>query len=160
IVLGSGQRRDLEVGRTTTVGEHVPVRLLYVVHDVTNAAALSRQREQLLYNVAHELRGPMSVLDNSLSMIASSYGDLPIAEFDRLVNAGKRTVQRLSLLMENMLSAGSIRAGQFTVRPVPTDLVAVIDQAVEGMQLTLTLSKQRIRCHVPEQSLVVVADPV
>ena len=46
---------------------------VYVVHDISRHAEVNRLREQLLYSVAHELRGPLMVLDNALEILDTEY---------------------------------------------------------------------------------------
>ena len=52
---------------------------MYVVHDISRHAEVNRLREQLLYSVAHELRGPLMVLDNALEILDTEYPSLTAA---------------------------------------------------------------------------------
>src|SRR5205823_9140902 len=90
---------------------------------------VNRQREQLLHNVAHELRGPLAVLDNALEIMATDFTQLTATEFDHLTRSAHRTSRRLRGLMEDLLSAGSIQSGRFQVCASPTALAAIAEEA-------------------------------
>src|SRR5207245_634117 len=104
---------------------------LYAIHDVSRHAEIGRLREQLLYSVAHELRGPLAVLDTSLEILAAEYADLSADDFGNLVASARRTSRRLGTLMDDLLSAGSIQSGRFVVSPRPTPLADLLRDALE-----------------------------
>ena len=49
-------------------------------------------REQLLYSVAHEVRGPLSVLDNALDILADGQEVLTPAEQNRLARSARSSL--------------------------------------------------------------------
>src|SRR5579859_3256864 len=65
----TGRTVDLEVSRTVLTEADDHGFAVYVVHDISRHAEVNRLREQLLYSVAHELRGPLMVLDNALEIL-------------------------------------------------------------------------------------------
>src|SRR5690348_6407253 len=78
----TGRTIDLEVSRTTLTEADDQGYAVYVVHDISRHAELNRLREQLLYSVAHELRGPLTVLDNALEILDSEHSGLMVDDFD------------------------------------------------------------------------------
>lgn len=159
LVAADGKRLEVEVTRTV-LRDGLPIGALYVVHDVSAMAELSRQREELLHDVAHELRGPISVLDNALTIAADGSADMTAAELDGILSSARRMAKRLEDLVGDMLSAGSIQAGKFTVHPRPMSLGELVDNAMENMYPRTALTGQRIVCQLPETNAVVLADPV
>lgn len=131
---------------------------IYVVHDITHHAQLNRMREQLLYSVAHELRGPLGVLENALDLLATEYAELSADEFGRLTGSAQRTAHRLRVLMEDLLSAGSIQSGRFTVVPEAVPLREIVDEALETVELAVAERDQRVDVEIPPGSFVVRAD--
>ena len=91
----------------------------------------NRLREQLLYSVAHELRGPLMVLDNALEILDTEYPRLTAEEFGQVLGTARRTSRRMRTLMEDLLSAGSIQSGHFVVAPRRTDLEAIVSDALD-----------------------------
>lgn len=154
----SGRALDLEVSRTSLAEGQLPAIDVYVLHDVSRHAELSRFREQLLYNVAHELRGPLAVLENALEILAAEYGELSAREFDQLISSSRRTAARLRTLMEDLLSAGSIQSGRFQVRLRPTALGLIVDDALDIVQAMIAGRGQRVEHRMQEEALHVLAD--
>lgn len=107
-------------------------------------ASLTRMREQLLHSVAHELRGPLAVLDNALDIFESDYAELDQAEMSILLRSTRRTARRLRVLMEDLLSAGAIQAGRFTIQPEAVPIETILHEAVEAVEMTLRERGQRI----------------
>lgn len=121
-------------------------------------AHLNRLREQVLYNVAHELRGPLTVLDNALQMLASDYAELTAVEFASLLQSAQRSVGQLRTLLDDMLSAGIIESGRFTVAPLRMALSAIIQDALEIVGPAVEARGQRIDVRLPSTPLWVQAD--
>jgi signal transduction histidine kinase len=150
---------DVEVVRTRLEVSNLPEGFLYVVHDISSLTELTRMREQLLYDVAHELRGPLGVLENALEILESEYGELTVTEFNRLLASGRRTASRLHGLMEDLLSAGSIQSGRFNIQPRPTRVRLILDESSEAVESLLVERGQELAIHLEDPDLLVAADP-
>jgi PAS domain S-box-containing protein len=127
----TGRTVDLEVSRTVMHQEGDHGYAVYVVHDISRHAEVNRLREQLLYSVAHELRGPLMVLDNALEILETEYPGLTPGEFTHVLGTARRTSRRMRTLMEDLLSAGSIQSGHFVVAPRKTPLRDILNDALE-----------------------------
>ena len=103
---------------------------VYVVHDISRHAEVNRLREQLLYSVAHELRGPLMVLDNALEILDMDYPGLSVEDFRQVLGTARRTARRMRTPMEDLLSAGSIQSGHFVVAPRTTELEGILVDAL------------------------------
>ena len=157
-VNAAGQQADLEVRRARLANGQFPASDVYVVHDVSRWTELERLREQLLYDVAHELRSPLAVLYIDLEIIASDYAELSALEFNGLVASARRTATRLHDLMEGLLSAGNIQSGRFHVSPRPMALAPVVAEAVAQVEPTTAARGQQV-LHECGDVDAVVADP-
>jgi signal transduction histidine kinase len=116
-------------------------------------------REQLLYNVAHELRAPLSALEGVLEVLHSSWHELPAQEIGRLISSARRTSGRLRILTEDLLNAGSIQAGRFIVAPRDVSLRPIIDEAIEATIPHFEALEQAVELVMPEAEVGVHADP-
>ena len=154
----TGRTVDLEVSRTLLGEGTEHAYAVYVVHDISRHAEVNRLREQLLYSVAHELRGPLSVLDNALEILDAEFEQLPADEFRAVIGAARRTSNRMRLLMEDLLSAGSIQSGHFVVAPRPTPVAAIIEEAVEAVAPTLEARGQELVRQLRSSRTSVLAD--
>ena len=145
---------EVEVVRARLSGRGGERGALYVLHDITSHAELNRMREQLLYSVAHELRGPLGVLENVLEIISTEYAELSADEFGKLTGSAQRTAHRLRTLMEDLLSAGTIQAGRFRIDPRPVELREIVDEAAESVELPVSERGQRLEVSVPDDCQV------
>jgi two-component system sensor histidine kinase VicK len=154
----TGKTVDLEVSRTLLHEGADHASAVYVVHDISRHAEVNRLREQLLYSVAHELRGPLMVLDNALEILDTDYDKLTAQEFAHVLGSARRTARRMRTLMEDLLSAGSIQSGRFVVAPRPTELDGIILEAVEIMAPAVEGRAQTIEITYDVPGLLVLAD--
>ena len=145
---------ELEVVRARLSGRGGERGALYVLHDITSHLELNRMREQLLYSVAHELRGPLGVLENVLEILSTESGELSADEFSRLTGNAQRTARRLRALMEDLLSAGTIQAGRFKIVPRPVELGEIVAEAVETVDLAVQERGQRMEVQIAEDCQV------
>ena len=154
----TGRTVDLEVSRTVLQDGNEQGYAVYVVHDISRHAEINRMREQLLYSVAHELRGPIMVLDNALEIIVTEDSGLSTEEYDHILGTARRTVRRMRTLMEDLLSAGSIQSGHFVVAPRRTDVQSILDDALEIVEPAINTRGQRVEVEMPSPSTPVLAD--
>jgi len=158
VVDAAGQTRDVEVSGTRLGETHLAACDVYVAHDVSHHAELNRLREQLLHNVAHELRSPLMVVNNALDLLAD-WDTLTSADVDHLLGSARRANTRVQDLLETMLSAGSIQTGQLRVRPQRIALAGLIDEAVETALPTPASRRQWVDRGLADPGLSVQADP-
>lgn len=159
-ILGlNGVQLDLEVTCTRLEEAQLPAGLVYVVHDVSKHAELSRLREQLLYDFSHELRSPLAALDNSLEVLSVEYAELSAEEFGHLLESARRVAGRLRGIMDNLLSAGAIQSGRFVIHCNPAELQPIIDEAVESVGAMCKLRGQRLTVEMPVGLPRILADP-
>src|SRR5262249_12106623 len=131
---------------------------VYVVHDISRHAEVNRLREQLLYSVAHELRGPLMVLDNALEILDTEYPRLTTEEFNHVMGTARRTARRMRTLREDLLSAGIIQSCRFVVAPRKTDLEGIIADALDVVGPVIQGRGQRVELKLAEDELSVLAD--
>jgi PAS domain S-box-containing protein len=154
----TGRTVDLEVSRTVLMDHEDHGYAVYVVHDISRHAEVNRLREQLLYSVAHELRGPLMVLDNALEILDTEYPRLTPAEVEQVLGTARRTARRMRTLMEDLLSAGSIQSGHFVVAPRVTELASIVSDALEIVGPGIDGRGQRVELELPQVGSLVLAD--
>lgn len=126
--------------------------------DITGYAELSHQREQLLYDVSHELRGPLGVLENDLVILSNEFGALSAKELDQLMASALRVARRLRRLMEDLLNVGVIHAGRLVIDAQPTELGQILSEAFEAVGPMIDDRRQRVEREVPPGTIYVLAD--
>ncbi|MGH2356129.1 MAG: ATP-binding protein [Chloroflexota bacterium] len=119
---------------------------------------LNQLKDEYLFSVAHEVRTPLASLLASVEILAGDYQRMAPAERESTIRRIERGAVRLQTLVENVLDAGSIRAGRFTIYPSPVDLGQTLDGAVATLQSLLEEKGQHLDTHVPDDLPAVMAD--
>ncbi|MEK7863985.1 MAG: HAMP domain-containing sensor histidine kinase [Chloroflexota bacterium] len=132
---------------------------LHTVRDVTAQAELLRLKEDFLLQVAHELRTPIAALSATLDLLAEDALSMPRDALGSMVATLRRSALRLEHLVENLLDAGSIEAGTFQIRAVPTSVRHSLQEALLFVQPLLDSKRQSIDTDLHDDSDRVLADP-
>ena len=148
----------LEIVSTPLAGAS-PRATIHTVRDVTASAELLRLKEEFLLDVAHELRTPLASLSASLDLVHQDAISMPREELRTMVGTLRRSALRLEHLVENLLDAGSIEAGTFEVRAVPTSLKAILEDSLGFVQSILDSKGQHLVTHFARGADRVVCDP-
>ncbi len=150
----------LEVVTTQTLDEAgEPVGAVHTIRDVTANAQLLRLKEEFLFDVAHELRTPVSALTASLDLLHHDVAGMSTMELRALLRTLRRSALRLEALVENLLDVGSIQAGTFEVRAVPTSLRHCIKDAMFLADPLISTKEQNVQLHLARGSDRILADP-
>jgi two-component system phosphate regulon sensor histidine kinase PhoR len=125
---GRGSSRALSVHGTPLPGEPSPGSVL-VFHDVTELRRLERMRQDFVANASHELKTPLA------SIKAYTETLLDWALHDEAVNVRfleriDEQVERLNLLVLDLLSLARLEAGEEPFHHEPTRLVPVLESCV------------------------------
>jgi len=148
----------LEIVSTALAGSS-PRATIHTVRDVTASAELLRLKEEFLLDVAHELRTPISALTASLDLVHQDAISMPREELRAMVGTLRRSALRLEHLVENLLDAGSIEAGTFEVRALPSSLRDVLDDSLLFVQSIFDSKGQQLVTHLGRGADRVVCDP-
>jgi signal transduction histidine kinase len=94
---------------------------------------MDRARGQLVSAVSHELNNALTPIRLQLHLLFGPEAKLAERE-RRALRVVDRNVDRLCLLVEDLLDVGRLQAGRFAIAPAPIDLNRVIAEAVESFQ--------------------------
>jgi signal transduction histidine kinase len=119
---------------------------------------LNQLKDEYLFTVAHEVRTPLASLVASVEILASDFTEMEPAERLSTVRRIERAAVRLHTLVENVLDAGSIRAGRFSIAPGPIHLADAVEGALSSIQPLLDEKAQRVALDIPEGLPAVMAD--
>ncbi len=129
-----------------------------VLRDVTDEQAIRRLLGDFLANITHEFRTPLSALAASIELLIDQLPSLSQEELAELLNSLRLGTLGLQTLIDNLLEGASIEAGRFRVRPKPTNLAAVVQEAARVMQPLLEKYDQRLEIRLPDEAPLVHAD--
>jgi K+-sensing histidine kinase KdpD len=93
-------------------------------------AAANDLRTALLRAVSHDLRTPLTTAKLATSSLLASDITLDEAQRRELVVLADREIDRLVLIVENLLDAGRLQAGVLRVDVAETDLPALVDRVI------------------------------
>ena len=160
-------------------GRAIPVRLstqpiahrdravgsLVVIADTRNVSALvaerdrARQNDQAktrsLHMVAHDLSGPLTILNGYVSLVLD--GSIPIEQLEPHMPTLGEQLQHMQRLVQVLLDTARLEEGRLELRLEPLDLAGFVEDMVSRMRPPETGHQLIVRRRAPE--LPVLADP-
>ncbi|MBM3318816.1 MAG: HAMP domain-containing protein, partial [Candidatus Eisenbacteria bacterium] len=129
-----------------------------VLRDETEIEAPRRLRDNVLANISHEFRTPLSAQLASLELLRDRLPELSIDELRALVLSIERGTLRLTRLVDNLLESTRIEAGQDALRRRPVALDEVVEEAVGLMAPLFEQRHQALEVDLPYPLPGVIAD--
>lgn len=115
-----------------------------------------RRKDEFLAMLAHELRNPLTPIQNALNVLKDRR--LPAEDVERLYSVIQRQESHLIRLVDDLLDIARITRGKIELRRNPMDLREAIRQAVESNMSQLEAKAQKIAVLLPETALTVDGD--
>lgn len=156
----SGQQLFLEVSTTrlAQAGKDLPL-ILIVLHDITRLKKLENLRREFVANVSHELRTPVTIIKGYSDALVSDHDHLSAEEQLRFLGKIQKNVQRLHLLLEDLLTLSRLEGGEAKPNLTPTSLHRLIAEQVELFQSRLEGNRQVI-CQFDPRIDSINIDPI
>jgi len=117
-----------------------------------------RRKDEFLATLAHELRNPLAPISNSLQVLKMPRVDAATAQQTRDIM--ERQIHHLVRLVDDLLDVSRVMRGKIELRKEPVELATVVARAVETAQPLIEAQAHRLDISLPDESLVVDADPV
>jgi PAS domain S-box-containing protein len=117
-----------------------------------------RRKDEFLATLAHELRNPLAPIRNAERILDSDAADDRQRKWGREVIA--RQVQRMSLLLDDLLDVSRITRGQLELRKDYVDLKSVVGIAVETARPLLDSKQHKLTVTLPPENVKLEADPL
>ena len=115
-----------------------------------------RFRAELITNVSHDLKTPLTSILNYVDLMKKRPIDDPQAQ--AYLEVLSRKSQRLKKLTEDLVEASKASTGALTVHPERLGLVQLVQQALGEFEDRLILSNLKVVAEYPEQEVWVLAD--
>jgi two-component system sensor histidine kinase BaeS len=119
---------------------------------------LDRMKDEFVLTASHELRSPLTSVQG--------FAELLMLERDQLSAKQAETVEiiidntrHLVRLLNDLLDLARSDAGRLTIKPVPTDARALIEDAVRTMRGQTDAAEQALTASIGEDLPSVVVDP-
>jgi len=117
-----------------------------------------RRKDEFLATLAHELRNPLAPIRNAVRILDSDAADDRQRKWGREVIA--RQVQRMSLLLDDLLDVSRITRGQLELKKDYVDLKSVVGIAVETARPLLDSKQHQLTVNLPAGNVKLEADPL
>ena len=116
-----------------------------------------RVREEVVSVVSHDLRNPLGVVAGAADLLL----DLPLGEAERTKQADiiRRSAQRMSRLIEDLLDIARIEAGALVVRPAAHEAGEILEELATFFAPQAEGKGVSLRWEVEEGTPPVLADP-
>lgn len=98
-----------------------PGGTILVFHDVTRIRQLERTRQEFVANVSHELRTPLSLIKGFVETLIDGAEKKP-ASRRRFLQTIEKQTDRLTFLIEDLLTISRLESGQVVLNLQPVDL--------------------------------------
>ena len=121
---------------------------LLVFHDLTRLKQLENTRQEFVANVSHELRTPLSLIKGFVETLLEGAKDDPELATRFLKTIEKHT-DRLTYLIEDLLTISRLESGQIVMNLHPVDLRAEAQHVLEDLQARADEKKIRMENRLP-----------
>jgi signal transduction histidine kinase len=96
------------------------------------AETMARARQEVLGVVAHDLRNPLGVVSSTVHMLAEL--DLSPSERKKLLGAGRRAVNQMNRLINDLLDVTRIDTGRLMLEIEDVRVATILEHAEENVQ--------------------------
>jgi signal transduction histidine kinase len=123
----------------------------WTAHDLVDRAQLDETRQELVNMLVHDLRVPLSNIQNSLDLVLTAWRERDVTlPIDQVLQIGQRSAQRMEQLISDILDSARLQAHERTLTVTRIEVKSLVEEAVD----TIAGSAQRRR-----QTLRVQVDP-
>jgi PAS domain S-box-containing protein len=128
------------------------------IHALMTALTEADQRKNLfLATLAHELRGPLAPIRNSLEIMKGAGGNVRLLEESRSVV--DRQISQMERLIDDLFDISRITRNTLELRKQRVELSSVLYQAVEVCRSLAEAAKVQILVTVPSEPIYLNGDP-
>ena len=145
-------QREVEIAENLAVRVAVAVDNARLFHAVKEA---SRQKDEFLAMLAHELRNPLAAIKYAVAIGQMSPGDSPEETFEII----DRQTHNLAHLIEDLLDVSRISRDKVTLRKEPVDVAAIVNGAATTVRPLIEDRHHELILELPTEPVCVFADP-
>ncbi len=120
------------------------------------AAQASRAKDDFLATVSHELRTPLSAILGWATILKDRVTDPEVAKPLQIIHRNAKAQVRI---IDDILDVSRIIAGKFAIEPRPSNLVDIVNQAVDAVRASAAAKSVTIQTSFERQLCLLVADP-
>ncbi len=130
--------------------EHAPTH----PHEKT----IEKQLTDFLANVSHEIKTPLALLKESISLLADEVTGKLQPQQKEYLGIAQQAIQRLTTLVENLLDAARLTSGKITLHRKVVHIPELLDQCVREFRPLAQKRKLRLEAVAPKDLESVFVD--
>lgn len=131
--------------------------MILVFHELTRLKQLENTRREFVANVSHELRTPLSLIKGYVETLIDGASAKPEVAI-KFLHTIERHADRLTFLIEDLLTISRLESGQMVINMAPTELRTVVARVLEDLTSRASARQVTLLNEVPEK-LTASADP-
>jgi CheY-like chemotaxis protein len=120
-------------------------------------SAASRQKDEFLATLAHELRNPLAPIRTGLELMGMAQDDPHVVEDIR--QTMERQTHQLIALVDDLLDISRITRGRLVLRKSLVAMADVVQSAVEAAIPVIDAAGHTLHIELPERPMYLTADP-
>jgi two-component system, sensor histidine kinase len=148
------RKRNFETEVLRREREREAAAMKELSHVNTALAELDRRKDSFIAILAHELRNPLAPLRTFIDLVRDQPADLTPGAIDML----ERQTKQLVRLVDDLLDLTRIKADKIELRPEPSDLRAIVDDALATSRPVVDQRAHILAVHAPDAPVKVTAD--
>jgi signal transduction histidine kinase/ActR/RegA family two-component response regulator len=115
-----------------------------------------QKKDEFLATLAHELRNPLAPIRHAVKLLESSGVEEQARQWARQVIA--RQVQRMALLLDDLLEVSRITRGRLELKVATVDLESLVEAAVETAKPLIESKQHELKIELPPQRVMLAVD--
>lgn len=129
-----------------------------VLTDITSAKKAEEMRADFVANVSHELRSPLTALIGFIETLRGPASDDTTAR-TRFLDIMHRESQRMSRLIEDLLSLSRVEINEHVAPKTPADIRRILKGVIEVLEPQTAKQDITINLSIPDDMPMAVGDP-
>lgn len=113
--------------------------VMLLLRNITSIKELDRLKSEFVMIVSHELKTPLTSLNMSIDLIRESLGENPAPQHAELLRIAKEDINRLKLLISDLLDLSKIEAGKIDMHFAAVSPCRMLEAIVHYFQPQLDL---------------------
>ncbi len=149
---------EIQAGARHSAAVNAALQAEVRVRQNAEAALLEtdRRKDEFLAMLAHELRNPLAPIRYSIQLMENSAANEQQQKWGRAVI--RRQMQRMALLLDDLLDVARITSGRLNLRLDLVDLRSIVDAALEVARPLINAKKQQLTVTLPPEHVKVSCD--
>ena len=143
---------------TTSNGNDISGNVI-ILYDATEEFESQRARDEFVASLSQELRTPMTSMAGYVDLLLGESVGI-IAETQRkFLQRVKANIERMELMLRDLIGVTAIDAGQYDIRPVSLDIAEVIEEALILIKSQIAEKEIELHQNIPMELPPIEVDP-